>query len=262
MRVGGVPVGALVRLAREDTAPHASPSGPVVVIGPLAAQLARALAAGGDASLVVADGDPARASVVVCVLAGEPSAAQLATLRAATRRLTPVVAVQTGHAGDVPYVLATDVVDCPPGRGFPIDEIAAAIARAGGRAAAPLAARLPVLAPAVTRHLIERATVTAAALAAAPWGARAHLMPLLFVQTRLLRDVSAAAGADDPDLPVLAGVSARPEPVITLTVGLAARSLVRALPYRGAPARAIVAAGATLALGALAASRPGLRISS
>ena len=38
----------------------------------------------------------------------------------------PILAVQTsGEAGvDVPYVLPTDVVVCPPGAGFPVDEIA------------------------------------------------------------------------------------------------------------------------------------------
>ena len=62
----------------------------------------------------------------------------------------PVVVVQTGTEDfDIPYVLATDVVKCRPGEGFPVEEIAAAVAARlgeagnrprGARARAPRAA--------------------------------------------------------------------------------------------------------------------------
>ena len=53
---------------------------------------------------------------------------------------------------DVPYVLATDVVLCPPGEGFPVEEIAARGRARLGEAGAALAARLPCCA---TRYAAE-----------------------------------------------------------------------------------------------------------
>ena len=55
-------------------------------------------------------------------------------LRAAERADVPVVGVQTGtEVFDIPYVLATEVVMCSPGSGFPVEEIARAIARTARR---------------------------------------------------------------------------------------------------------------------------------
>ena len=53
------------------------------------------------------------------------------------------VVVQTVPSARFPYVLATDVVDCPPGQGFPVEEIAQALARASATRAPALAARFP-----------------------------------------------------------------------------------------------------------------------
>src|SRR5262249_55638484 len=113
---------------------------PLLVDGPLAQQLARLLADGGEPGLVRLPGDPAAATAVVSVLAGAPTDAQRALLRAATRAGVATVAVQTAPASDacVPYVLAEDVVTCPPGSGFPVQEIAAAIARGAPQDAAAL----------------------------------------------------------------------------------------------------------------------------
>jgi hypothetical protein len=97
--------------------------------------------------------------------------------------------------------------------------------------------------------------VKAAAIAARPSSRGSHLPLILAVQLRLLRQVSAAVGAKEPDVPSAAGVQARPELGLAIATGLAARALVNRLPYRGAAARAAVAAGATLALGAFAATR-------
>ncbi|MDH4176604.1 MAG: hypothetical protein OEV72_03420 [Thermoleophilia bacterium] len=252
----GLSIGPLLRLARQSSGPL-EPAGPLVVLGPLAPQLSRALAEGGDASLVRPDGEPAGAGVLVCVLAGGPSAEQLRVLRAAARAGTPRVAVQTGAPADVPYVLARDVVDCPPGRGFPVERIAGAIARAAGPAGAALAARLPALREPVVRALVARSALRAAAIAAVPWVHGSHLPLLLPLQARTIREALTATGAPERELPLPAAAPVRPEFGLALAVGLAGRSLARALPHGGVPVRAAIAGGVTLAIGALAAT-PGL----
>ena len=99
--------------------------------------LARELRAGGDASAVVEQRVEGAAALVWL---GAPDEEQL---RAATRAGTPIVAVS--DAPQLPYVLATDIVRVPPGQGFPLDEIAAAVARKLGEDGTSLAARLPIL---------------------------------------------------------------------------------------------------------------------
>lgn len=249
----GLPIGPLFRLLREAPEPL-DPPGPIVVAGPLASQLARSLAANGDASLV-RDRPGPEPAVLVCVLAGDPSPEQSDLLRDAVRRGTPVVGVQTGATRDVPYIPAVDIVDCPPGSGFPIERIAAAIAATGGRDAAALAARLPVLRRAVVRTRIVRGAVQAAAVAGLPWVRGSHLPQLLVLQTRLSREVAAAGGHPAPAGPMVGGMQVRPELGLALAAGLAGRGIVRALPHGGAPVRAAVAAVATLGIGALAAKR-------
>ena len=113
-----------------DTQAARAPRPPILVRGVLADQLAAALRAGGDPSLVRTAGDPAAASAVVCVVAGAATPEDERVLRTAARALVPLVAVQTGDpAAPLPYVLATEVVDCRPGAGFPVEEIAQALAR-------------------------------------------------------------------------------------------------------------------------------------
>src|SRR5256885_10922545 len=109
--------------------------------------LARQLREGGDASAVV-EGSAENAAVLVWVGAPEESA-----LRAADRAGVPIVAVTDGPG--VPYVLATDLVRVPPGSGFPVDEIAGAVARKLGEDGTALAARLPALRRAVCGELIR-----------------------------------------------------------------------------------------------------------
>ena len=105
--------------------------------------LARELREGGDASAVVEDRVEGLAVLVWLGAADEER------LRAASRAGVPIVAV-TDEAS-VPYVLATDLVRVPPGQGFPVEAIAAAIAARLGEDATVLAARLPVLRPAVSQ---------------------------------------------------------------------------------------------------------------
>ena len=103
--------------------------------GALAAQLEKELARGAAPGAVRSGGRIEDAAVLVRVLAGAPTEEDERELREAKRAKVPVVAVQTGtEAFDVPYVLATDVVMCKPGAGFPVEEIAAAIAARLGEA--------------------------------------------------------------------------------------------------------------------------------
>ena len=90
------------------------------------------------------------------MLAGAPTEEDVRELRGANRADVPVVAVQTARERfDVPYVLATDVVACPPGAGFPVEALARVIAgRLGDEARSCL--RVPALREAVTESLVER----------------------------------------------------------------------------------------------------------
>jgi hypothetical protein len=255
----GLSAGDVVHLVR-DAREGGPPSGSLLVVGTLADHLARSLAEGGDAAAVRTSGRPARASAVVCVLAGQPRGEQLELLRSAARGLVPVVGVQTGNPGArVPYVLPDDIVDCRPGHGFPVDEIAAAVARVAGPDAAGLAARLPVVRRAVLRQLVSRSAAQAAGIAAAPWIRQAHLPLLVLLQVRMLRDLAAARSRRAPETPQQVVLALGPELAAALATGGAGRSLSRAVRWAGAPGRAAIAATGTAALGALAAAQGSVR---
>ncbi len=254
MRLLGLPAGSVVRLvreARDGTPAHGS----ILVVGPLASQLARLLSAAGDRMLVRTGGsDVSSACAVVCVLAGAPTAEQTALLRAAARARVPTIAVQTGDGADAArYVLDGDVIGCPSGQGFPIDAIAAALCRALGRRAAPLAARLPALREAAGDAIAGRAAGVAAGLAAAPWGPKTQLPLLVSLQARMLRDLAVASGAPAPGTQQELGMAVGPELGAALAVGALARSLVRRFP-RSRAVDGGVAGGLTLALGTAARS--------
>jgi len=239
----------VVSLARE-TQGAAAPRGPILVVGVLAEQLARQLAAGGDAALVRTRGDPADAAALVCVVAGAATAADEELLRAAARALVPAIAVQTATPGTrIPYVLATDVVDCEPGRGFPVGTIARALAAALGRNGAALAGELPVLRDAVRDRRTADGIVAAAVVAAGSGGPR---LPLLALgQARLLSDVATADGAAPAGTAPRAAAEAIAVPLAAaLATGLAARTLVRRLPLRNRVVDGAVAAAATYLLAA------------
>ena len=99
-----------------------------------------------DAGLV--RGEPAeQAAALVHVLAAAPTEEDERVLARAAKARVPIVAVLAGPELEprVPYVLATDVVRVPAGSGFPVHEIARAIAQRLGEEATSLAAALPVL---------------------------------------------------------------------------------------------------------------------
>ena len=259
LRILAQEIRSVVETARFELAPaHA---GPIVVSGTLAEQLARELGAGAEPGAVVVD-DGAQvfaAEVVVRVLAGEPSEADVSFVRTADQRRTPVVIVQLWPQGDwtPPYVLSPFVVECRAGEGFPLDEIADRIVEASEHG--PIhASRVPELKRASSRGVIRQAIVRSALLGVggARKGAARPLIGLdqIRMLARLRAGTTGAAGSDAT--PVIASVAA-----LTFSAGFAFRGVARAarevLP---APvADAVVAAAGTWALAkALQAIEPRL----
>ena len=251
MKLLGIGPRDVVSLARYQRRTH-DLHRPLLVTGLLAEQLAKELRAGGDPSLVRTSGDPAEAALFVRVVAGAATAEDERLFRSATRALVPVVAVQTADRPvRLPYVLAEDVVRCPPGSGFPLAEIADRIAAALGEAGAPLAASLPVLRDAVTRRRAADGALSAAALSALGAASGPKLPVLALAQARMLSDVHLASGADSGGDQKAAAQELAVPLALSLGTGLAARELVRRLPRRARVLDAAVAAGVTFALAAV-----------
>ncbi len=236
----------VVSLARHNRS-ALSPNGPILVTGVLAEQLAAELRAGGDPSLVRTQGDPSEAAALVCVVGAAATRADEELLRRATRALVPVIGVRTGSTDTpIPYVLATDVVDVPPGRGFPVAEIARTLAAALGPDGAALAGGLPVIRDAVQDRRVADGALTAGTIALRRGGPRLPLLAL--AQARMLADVAATAGRPAPETPRATAEAVGPPLVASLATGLLARTLVRRLPARNRLLDAAVAAAATYAL--------------
>src|SRR5262249_17377790 len=214
----------VVRDARQGA--EATPR--LVVTGVLAAELARSLRGDSGADdLIRVGGDPTDATAVVVVIAGAPADEEERVMRAATRVRVPVVAVRADHHATAPlaYVPAESVVVCVPGKGFPVDAIAAALARELGSDVVPLARRLPRLRDPILRELIRRASTRAAVAGALPWRKGADFPVLALLQARLVLDIAAIYGRElgQEQVPELAAVAGS---------GLGFRALVRRLPVR------------------------------
>jgi uncharacterized protein (DUF697 family) len=91
-------------------------------------------------------------------------------------------------------VLAADLVRVPPGQGFPVAEIAAALARRLGEDGTALAARLPVLRAAVCKHLIDHFAKRNAVIAAAIFIPGVDMPVLTLNQARLVLRIALAYG--------------------------------------------------------------------
>lgn len=197
-------------LRDETTVEH---TGPLVVTGMLAEQLAKELAAGAAPGAVVAraPATSAGAGVLVHVLAGEPSDADQALVREADGAEIPVVIVQLWPQADwtPPFVLSPFVVECRAGEGFPVREIADRIADAvsGGH---EFASCIPALADAV-RAAIVRQTVIRTALIGLAGSRLGVSRPLISLeQVRMvsrLRAVTSGTAVTE-ELPALAAAAA------------------------------------------------------
>jgi uncharacterized protein (DUF697 family) len=200
--------------------------------------IARQLREGGDPSAVV-EGRIENAAVLVWV--GPPDEDQL---RAANKAGVPIVAVS--DADEIPYVLATDILHVPPGQGFPIDEIAHAVAHKLGEDGTALAARLPVLRRAVCDELIRTFARKNAIIAAAVFIPGVDLPVLTLNQARLVLRIALAYGQEidkDRALELLA--------VLGVGFGLrtVARELLDVVPVAGWAVKSGVAYAGTKALG-------------
>jgi uncharacterized protein (DUF697 family) len=221
---------------------------PLLVTGPLAEQLARELAVGGSSAAVRTSGRVQDAAALVRVLAGEPTDDDARELRAANRARVPIVAVQTSaEAGlEVPYVLATDVIACPPGGGFPLDELADALASRLGESGTVLAARLPVLRDAVCDELIESFSRKNGILGVAIFVPGADFPVLALNQLRLVLRLASAHGVEVDQTRV-------PEVLATIGAGFGfravARQLLGAVPVAGWAIKGATAYAGTRALG-------------
>src|SRR5207253_8185331 len=92
--------------------------------------------------------------------------------------------------------LATDLVRVPPGEGFPLDRIAAALARKLGADGPALAAALPVLREAVVDELIRAAARQNGLLAAGVFVPGVDLPVLTLNQGRLVARIAQAHGQE------------------------------------------------------------------
>ena len=237
---------ALAQAIEEEGAQERA--GPVVVSGMLCEQLARELGAGAEPGAVVTDGVSrlAGAEVVVHVMAAEPSAADEALVHAADRAGVPVVLVQLWPQEDwtPPFVLTAFVVECRPGQGFPIPDIASRIADAAERPE-PLAGRIPVLHEIVLDRIVKTATLRSALLALGT-GKRAARPLLALEQVRTLarlRSLEKGPGADEGRVVAGAAIGALG---LSFVLREAARRGRKTLP--GPVVNAALAAGATWAL--------------
>jgi uncharacterized protein (DUF697 family) len=200
--------------------------------------LARARREGGDPSPVV-EGRLEDVAVLVWVGAPDDEA-----LRTADRTGVRIVAVT--EADEVPYVLATAVVHVPAGQGFPIEEIAEAIARRLGEDATALAARLPVLRPAVCDALIKSFSRRNGLIAAAFFIPGVDMPLLTLNQIRLVLRLALAYGEelDGKRAYELVGVVG-----IGFLLRSVARELVDVLPVGGWAIKGAVAYTGTMAVG-------------
>jgi uncharacterized protein (DUF697 family) len=244
----GIGIGQVVGLVKEARSFEGT-SEQIAVSGPGAGELAAALAAGGDRAAVSVDGDPNGAAVAVRIVDGAPSPAESAVLRRLLRAGTPLVVVRRGGMEQIPYVLPGDVLDVDGEP--PVAEIVAVIARVAGPAGPALAARLPVLRPAVARRLIATTSLANAALAASSRMKQAQLPLLTLAQGRMLLLLGLSRGDVLPRDPKELARAAAPAVAGSIAVGLGARGLVRRSPLGGPLVRAAVAYAGTRALGAV-----------
>lgn len=169
---------------------------PLLVAGAhsLVPLLAKELRAGGEAG-AVREQEPLQGSLaLVYVLPGVPAEADLQALRAADRAGVPIVCVTRPGVEEVPYVLATDLVSVGGGSAFPVERIAATVARRVGEAGSGLARRLPVFRKPVCDTLIRRFSLQNGVIGAVTIVPGVDLPVLTMNQARLVLRIAHAYG--------------------------------------------------------------------
>ena len=136
------------------------------------------------------------------------------TLKLAERRGVEVVCVLVGAGPDpvdVPFVLATNVVQSARGAPVPVQEVVEAIAERADERAYMWAARLPALRPAVVDHIIEKFSRQNGILGVAIFIPGADMPVLTLNQIRMVFRIAAAYGEEidrDRALEILAVIGA------------------------------------------------------
>jgi uncharacterized protein (DUF697 family) len=202
--------------------------------------LARDLRAGGNPA-AVREGSVDTGTQSVLIWVGEPDED---ALRAASVARVPIVAVT--EAEHVPYVLETDLVRVPAGQGFPVEQIAVAVARRLGDRGPALAAELPVLRDAVVDDLIRGAARRNAVLAAGIFVPGVDMPVLTLSQIRLVMRIAEAYGLEvgrERALEVLGVVGAG------FGFRTVAREALDLVPVAGWALKGAVAYGGTRAVG-------------
>lgn len=241
MKKGGSKLGALsvLSVVRELRRGGGDPR-PLGVAGAreLVPLLARELRADGDASAVV---EQQVERVAALVWVGQPDEERL---HAASRAGIPIVAVSDEET--VPYVLATDVVHVPAGEGFPVPAIATALARKLGEDGTGLAARLPVLRPAVCDALIASFSRKNGLVGAAVFVPGVDMPVLTLNQIRLVLRIGLAHGQEIDNQRALELLG-----VVGTGFGLraVARELLDFVPVAGWALKGAIAYGGTKAIG-------------
>jgi uncharacterized protein (DUF697 family) len=221
---------------------------PLLVAGTLAEQLARELQAGGDPGALRTNGEPKGVAAMVYVLGDAVTDDDERVLKLAHRARLPTIVVAAGREapGRIPFVLATDVVRVEPGHGFPVEEIARAVADKLGEKATSLARRLPVLRPAVCTQLINSFARKNALIGAAVFIPGVDLPVLTLNQIRMVLRICAAYGLE-------IDAQRAPELIATVGAGLGFRAVARELldfvPVVGWAVKGAVAYAGTRALG-------------
>src|SRR5581483_4077028 len=156
----------------------------------------------------------------------------------------PIVAVT--DAEEVPYVLATDVVRVAAGQGFPVDAIAAALARRLGSRGPAIAAALPAVRAAVVDELINAAARRNGLLAAGLFLPGVEMPMLTLSQVRMVTAIAEAYGLEP-------GGERAVEALGIVGAGFGFRALARRavelLPAAGWAVKGAVAAAGTKAVG-------------
>jgi uncharacterized protein (DUF697 family) len=236
---------SVLRALTKEISTSAGDTRPIAVAGPLADVLRRELVRGGDESAVRVADDPRGAAVLVYVLGRAVTDTDEEVLKRARRARVPIVAVAE-DAGRIPYVLATDIVPLARGAGFPVEAVALAIARKLGEDGTALAARLPVLRPAVCDWLISTFAKRNGVTGAVVFVPGVDLPILTLRQIRLVLRIALAYGEDVDNRRALELLG-----VVGAGFGFraVARELLDLVPVAGWALKGAVAYGGTKAVG-------------